>query len=308
MFVKLILSYFAYALLWTLGWLPLPVLYLISDLLYPLIHYVIGYRKKVVRTNLANAFPEKSEAERKEIERKFYRHFCDLFVEVIKLIHISPKQIQKRMEVKNNKRFEEIIKEKPHGLVATGHYTNWEWAAVMPFYFPYLIVGIYKPLKDRVIEKLLNNTRTRFGAYAVPMHQTYRAILKYREENISEFTFFVTDQAPVRTEAEYFTRFLNQETSIYLGIEKLARKFGYPVYFLKMTKIRRGHYVLEITDCCPDPLNEKPYAITEKHVKMLEEIIREKPEYWLWSHRRWKYGPEDIKKQHVVVSPTLRQQ
>ena len=305
--MKLILSYFAYALLWTLAWLPLPLLYLLSDLLNPLIHYIIGYRKKVVRTNLANAFPEKSEVERKKIERKFYRHFCDLFVEVIKLIHISPKQIQKRVKVKNNKRFEELIKAKPHGLVVAGHYNNWEWGAVMPFYFSYLIVGIYKPMHDMVIDKLLNKTRKRFGSEAVPMHQTYRTMLKYQKENISELTFFVSDQAPIRTEAEYFTRFLNQETSIYLGIEKLARKFGYPVYFLKMTKTRRGHYVLEITDCCPDPLHEEPYAITEKHVKMLEEIIREKPEYWLWSHRRWKYGLTDIKRQHIVVSPSLSQ-
>lgn len=300
--MKALFSYIAYGFLWILAWLPLTVLYVLSDLLYPLVYYVIRYRRDVVRRNLNNAFPEKDKAEKKIIERKFYHYFCDLIVEIVKMIHLTPEQLLKRVKVINYERFEELKKKKIHGIIAAGHYANWEWTCIFPSITSYNTMGVYKPLHDRVIDKLLYKARKKDVGKLVTMEQTYRAIMRYHSEDIPTLSLFIADQTPARDKAEYFTLFLNQETAVFLGIEKIARKFNEPVFFFKMTKVRRGHYVLDIIDCCTDPEAEEPYSITEKHVRLLEDIIREKPEYWLWTHRRWKYTSADIKNHKVIVT------
>jgi len=307
--MKVLFSYLVYGFLWAVAWLPTPVHYFFSDFLYLMVYRVIGYRKSVVRKNLINAFPEKSEKERKEIERKFYRHLCDLIVEEVRMIHISTRELQRRVEFSDYdyQRFEELNRKKIHCIIASAHYGNWEWANSFTAATSYYVMAVYKPLHDKVIEKLLSKARTRWLDEVVPMSNVYRKILSYHRQELPVMSYFITDQSPLPFETEYFTRFLNQETAVFMGIEKVARKFGDPVFFLVMKKIKRGYYKLEFHDCCLDPRNEEPYTITEKHVRMLEKFILEKPEYWLWSHRRWKYGIKDVKKKKVTVSPLLKE-
>ncbi len=306
--MKHLFSYLACGILWCIAWLPTRVLYFVSDILYLLIYRLAGYRKAVVRKNLKNAFPGKSEKERKEIEKKFYRHLCDLIVEEIRMIHIPTRELLKRVTFseRDYQRFEEMRKKNIHCIIASGHYGNWEWANAFTAVTSYNVMAIYKPLHDKVIEKLLSKSRTRWLDEVVPMYNTYRAVLRYHQQNLPVLSYFITDQSPLPFETEYFTSFLNQETAVFTGIEKIARKFGDPVFFLIMKKVKRGHYRLEFHDCCPDPRSEEPYAITEKHVRMLEAFIVEQPEYWLWSHRRWKYELSDVRKNNVVISDSLQ--
>ena len=301
-------SYLAYGFIWTLAWLPTGVFYVFSDVLFVVLYHLIHYRRSVVRENLKNAFPGKDKAERKMIERKFYRHLCDLFMEEIRMIHMPTRELLKRVTFSSEdfERFEKMQKEKISCLIASGHYGNWEWANAFTAVTSYYVIAIYKPLHDKVIEKLLTKARTRWLDEVIPMRLTYRAILKYHRQHLPTLSYFITDQSPLLFETEYFTRFLNQETAVFTGIEKIARKFGDPVFFLVMKKVKRGHYRLEYHDCCLDPTHEEPYAITEKHVRMLEKFIEEAPEYWLWSHRRWKYKPSDVKGRHVVMSSLLQ--
>jgi KDO2-lipid IV(A) lauroyltransferase len=300
--MKKLLSYLTVAFLWTLAWVPTPLLYLLSDVLYLIIFHVTGYRKRVVRQNLANAYPEQSDAWRREIMRRFYRHLCDLIVEEIRMIHIPTRELLRRVEIRERdlERFEELKRQGVQAIVGAGHYGNWEWANAFVAQTSYYVMAIYKPLKDWVVEKLISRARLRWLDEVVPLHHVYRAILKYHREKIPTMQYFITDQTPLPFETEYVTRFLNQETAVYMGIEKVARKFNDPVFFLVMKKIKRGHYRLEIHDCCPDPAATEPYEITEKHVKMLEGFINEAPEYWLWSHRRWKYADKVREKKNVV--------
>ncbi len=300
--MKKILSYLTYAFLWSIAWIPTSLLYGLSDFIYLVMYRLVGYRKKVVEENLRNAFPDETETRRKEIMQKFYRHLCDLIVEEIRMIHIPTKELIRRVEIREGdlERFDEMQKKGIHTVIGAGHYGNWEWANAFVAQTSYNVMAIYKPLKDKVVERLLSKARLRWLDAVVPLHHVYRAILRYHQENIPTMYYFITDQTPLPFETEYVTRFLNQETAVYLGIEKVAKKFGDPAFFLVMKKKKRGYYRLEIHDCCPDPGAEKPYAITEKHVRMLEMFIREAPEYWLWSHRRWKYSRQVREKKNVV--------
>ncbi len=306
--MKKLPSYLLYGMVWTLAWLPTPLLYLFSDLLFAVLYFLTGYRKRVVEENLRRAFPGKDRTWRRAVMRRFYRHLCDIIVEEIRMIHMPTRELLRRVEVRRSdlERFEKMRREGKHALVGAGHYGNWEWANAFVAQTSYYVMAIYKPLKDKVIEKLITRARLRWLDEVVPLHRVYRAILSYHRRGIPTLSYFITDQTPLPFESEYVTLFLNQETAVYLGLEKLARKFGDPVYFLMMKKVRRGHYRLEIHEVSPDPQKEPPYAITEKHVQMLEELIREAPEYWLWSHRRWKYAGEIRKRRNVVFSERLK--
>ncbi len=301
-------SYLLYGLLWTLALLPTPLLYLFSDLLYGILYHLTGYRKKVVAENLRRAYPGRDEQWRRRIMQRFYRHLCDLIVEEIRMIHMPTRELLQRVEVRpaDLERFEKMKEEGLHILVGAGHYGNWEWANAFVAQTSYHVMAIYKPLRDKVVERLLSRARLRWLDEVVPLHRVYRAILSYHRQELPTLSYFITDQTPLPYESEYMTLFLRQPTAVYLGIEKLARKFGDPVFFLMMKKKRRGHYLLELHECCLHPREEAPYSITEKHVRMLEQLIDEAPEYWLWSHRRWKYTEQVLQRKNVVLSPRLR--
>ncbi|MCJ8211143.1 lysophospholipid acyltransferase family protein [Mucilaginibacter sp. RS28] len=277
--------------LYLLSLLPFWLLYLIADFIYLVLYYLIGYRRKVVQENLANSFPDKSAAERSRIEKEYYHYLSELIVETVKLFTISAREIERRMEIKNPELLKDYFKQGRSIIGAVGHYGNWELGALsLGLVTDKRRIIIYKPLHDDVSERLFLKMRSRFGATLVAMRHTLRKMTEFRRE--LSFSVFVSDQTPVRHEAHYFTPFLNQPTAVFLGIEKIAKLFDSVVIFCDIRRVKRGKY-----QCTFVPLVEKPketaeYEITELHVKYLENVIRQEPAYWLWSHKRWKFKPE----------------
>ncbi len=274
--------------------LPLPVLYFLSAVLAPVLQHLVRYRKKTVEENLRNAFPEKPEAERARIERKYYRHLCDLFVEIAKSLHWSREKVMKRIVLRNESLLQDLSREGKPVLVAFGHYGNWEWMNAYNRLEEIPILPIYKDLSNKAFDDLFLRLRKKLGSHPVPMKQTYRAVSQFAAEGKHGIFCFLTDQCPVREELEYWTAFLNQDTPVFLGIERLARRFDLPVVFMAIRKRKRGRYEVEWTLITDQPRATRPFEITEAHLHKLEDLIRERPEYWMWSHRRWKFNREDM--------------
>jgi KDO2-lipid IV(A) lauroyltransferase len=281
--------YIFYGINWVITLLPMRILYFLSDFLYLILYYVLKYRRKVVAENLKNSFPEKSPEELKKIGKKFYRHLADMMVEILKLTHMSKAQSLRRMPITNADLLERLYTEGRDVAAVIGHYNNWEWLKSLIFHSRFQTVSIYKPLQDKRFDNFLLNLRNREGMILTPMSMIVREILEARKAGRRSIYSFVTDQTPPKGDIKYWTKFMNQDTPVYLGVEKIASKYDMAVVFFNVQKIRRGYYqytaelLFEHTSGLPE------HVITEKHVRRLEEIICEKPEYWIWSHRRWKH-------------------
>ena len=281
--------YIFYAFNWIITFLPLRILYIFSDLLYFVLYYIVSYRRKVVAENLKNSFPEKSDAEREVIGKKFYRHLADLMVETFKLTHMSQKSQNKRFTYTNLEIIDKLREEKRDVIAVLGHYNNWEWPTLLPYYLKYKTVIIYKPLQNKYFNNFINNQRSKFGIVLTPTSNVLREIIKYRGNNINTVSIFISDQIPAKGDIKYWTTFLNQDTAVFTGAGKIASKYDMAVVFFHIQKIKRGHYNLDIELLHDHTAGLSENEITETHVRRLEEIIREEPEYWIWSHRRWKH-------------------
>ncbi|MGI4728034.1 MAG: lysophospholipid acyltransferase family protein [Janthinobacterium lividum] len=279
--------------LYLLSLLPFWVLYLFSDAVFIILFYVCKYRRNVVQQNLCNAFPEKSDAERAKIERKFFGFLADLFAEAIKSISISKHQLKKHFTLNNPELLDVYFNQQKSVLGALGHYGNWEMAAqILGFSTQKKKLFIYKPLKNEVLDQFIRKIRSRFGSMPVTMKSTLRTLVSLKNE--PKLTVFVCDQTPVREETQYFTNFLNQPTAVFLGIEKMAVMTNDPVIFCDIRVVKRGYYSCTFVPLISEPKLSNEHEITDLHVQYLEKVIREEPAYWLWSHRRWKFKPEDI--------------
>jgi Kdo2-lipid IVA lauroyltransferase/acyltransferase len=287
--MQAIVYYLFYGINWVVTLLPLRVLYIFSDFLYIILYYFPSYRRKVVGTNLRNAFPEKTTEELKSIEKKFYRHLADLFIETFKLTHMSKAQLMRRCTISNPEILWKLLEEKRDTIAVLGHYCNWEWLIIVPEYTKYKFSSIYKPLQNKYFDRFINKVRSKYGAILVPMSFILREIINDRKNNINTLSAFISDQTPVKTEIRYWTTFLNQETPVYMGTEKIASRYDMAVVFFNLQKVKRGYYNLTIELLFDHTAGLPEHAITETHVRRLDEIIREKPEYWIWSHRRWKH-------------------
>ena len=267
--------------------LPFPVLYLFSDLLFPIIYYVAAYRKKVVFGNLRASFPEKTEKERRKIARKFYRHFTDLIFEILKMRTMSPRSLRKRIRYSNPELLQDLY-DRGKGLIGMlAHYNNWEWTVAISD-SPQHATAIYKPLHNKYFDRFMKKARERHGVELLTTRETPRRVLKdHMEGNLVGYGF-ISDQSPVWEETQYWARFMNQLTPVFMGAEKLAVRYGLPVIYYAMRKIRRGHYLIDLIPLSMDPSGTTEHEITDAFHRTLEGIIRENPEYWLWTHRRWK--------------------
>lgn len=279
--------------LYLLSLLPFFVLYLIADVIFLLLYYVIKYRRTTVQRNLRNSFPEKTSLELAKIEKQYYAYLADLIVEAIKSISISEKTLKKRFQILNPECLAHYFGQGKSILGVLGHYGNWELAAlIMGTVTPHKKLVIYKPLNNKYFDTFFSKVRGRFGVELIPMKSTMRTLVALR--NIPKFTVFVSDQTPVRHETQYFTQFLNQPTAVFLGIEKMAKLTGDPVVFCDIRVVKRGHYTCTFVPLVEESKQTTEHEITDIHVQYLEKVIKEKPQYWLWSHKRWKFKPEDI--------------
>ncbi|MXV15948.1 lysophospholipid acyltransferase family protein [Hufsiella ginkgonis] len=288
------LTRIAIGLLFLLSLLPFGVLYVVSDFIFLVLYHVVKYRRPVVRMNLRNAFPEKTEAECAEIEEAYYRYLSDLIVECVKMITIPYKEAAKHFVFLNPEVLHKYFADGKSVILAAGHYGNWEMAATIGSLTDKKALVIYKPLASGIYEDFTRKVRSRFGAVMVPMKLTLRKIAEFRRE--PSISVFLSDQTPVKHETQFFTSFLNQPTAVFLGIEKIAKTTNYPVVFCDVRVVKRGYYSCNFVPLVENPAEMKEHEITEAHVRCLERLIIREPRYWLWSHRRWKFRPEDYKR------------
>lgn len=269
--------------------LPFPLLYLLSDLLFVILYYIIGYRRKVVIQNLKNAFPEMPEKEIVDLQKRFYIYLCDLTLETFKTLTISEKKMVKHcsMDEGSLQLIKQYYDDKKSIILVLGHLGNWEWGGnAFSLQCKQQLYVIYHALHNTYFNTLIIKMRTRFGTKLIEMKNTFKDMLSLKE-NISA-TAFIADQTPSPSNA-YWTTFLNQQTPVFWGTERISKKLNYPIVYINVKRVKRGYYNVSAELLCNDPLELKEGEITEMHTKKLEENILKQPETWLWSHRRWKH-------------------
>ncbi len=278
------------AFAWIVSRLPFPLLYSFSALVRIFLQYIIKYRRPIILKNLHNSFPEKSQAEIKTIVGNYYRNLADITLEVIKLESIRPEDLKDRFKFKGFEHLNEAFDNGRSVILAIGHCGNWEWmGAALGLLSPVRGFGVVKPLADKNFHKYLESLRHRFNQDGtIPFQHTYRALIRNRKEMIT-INGIAADQTPTRAEINYWSRFLNQDTPFYMGVEKLARSLDFSVVFMDIYRTGRGKYLGDIQLITHDPKNTSDQEITEAYIRMLETSIRRRPDNWLWSHRRWKF-------------------
>ena len=276
-----------YLILVPISLLPYRLLYLISDVIFLIIYRIIGYRKKIVLENLKNSFPDKNQKEITIIMSAFYRHLCDLIVESIKGFTISRDQLKKRLIIKNPELSNAFAEKGKSIIFVGGHYNNWEICAQgFCMYSKHKCIGIYKPLKNTFLNNKLYTSRSKYGLNLVSMKQTKKS---FTDEIEPKAIVFGSDQNPSNPNRAHWVRFLNQDTAVLFGLEKYSKEYNWPVIFVSIRKIKRGFYEAEYSLITDQPKEQPHGKITEDFTKRLENDIINKPQYWLWSHKRWKH-------------------
>lgn len=284
-----------YSLLFAVAYLhallPFKVLYILSDILYVVIYYLVRYRRKLVRKNLKNTFPEKPEKSIVKIEKKFYRHLCDYFVETIKTLRLTDEEVQKRMKFENPEIINRLTAHGKSCILSLGHYGNWEWVPAIVMHFtPGVDQGfIYKKLHSAAFDRLFLKIRTRFSSIPIEMRSAFRQMIRFQNEGKIMVVGFLTDQRPSRRQEHYWTTFLNQQTPVQTGMEKIARHLGASIVYLDIEKVKRGYYTGKFFVITLDASEETEYTIMERYIRKLEETTMREPAYYLWSHNRWKF-------------------
>lgn len=272
--------------------LPLGVLYVLADLCFPLLYYVARYRRKVVTENLNNAFPELSPRERHKIRRRFYRWFCDYVVETLKLLSISRQEMMRRMVIEGVDEMERSLETKPFVFIFLGHYCNWEWVSSIPLWYQKEDshgAQLYRPLKNKAFDRLFLEMRSRFGSENISKYEALRHILQLRRDGKKTCIGFISDQTPGWNSIHDWVDFLHQDTPVFTGTERIAKKVDAAIFFADIRRVRRGYYHLVLRRMTDEPKDFPDYALTEQYMRELEQIIRRQPHLWLWSHRRWKH-------------------
>ncbi len=291
-----LLYWLVYGGMWLVSALPFRLLYLLSDFNYLLIYHLVKYRRKVVRENLAKSFPEKSDAERGQIERCFYHYLSDYMLEDLKLLHMSADDLRRRMTYKNTEQYLELTEKYGGIIVMIPHYANYEWligmgAVMKPGDVP---AQVYKPLKDKYLDELFKRIRSRFGGYNIPKHSTAREIIRLKRAGKKMVVGLITDQWP--SGDRYWTTFLGRETAFLNGAERIAKMMNFPVFYCELTKNHRGYCEAEFTLMTETPKETAEGEITEMFARRLEQTLRREPAYWLWSHKRWKLTSEECRR------------
>ena len=276
-----------------LALLPFGILFIISDFFFFILFYLIRYRRKLVKMNLKNAFPDKNAAEIKRIEKSFYKHFCDYFFETIKLLNISDSEIKNHITFTNTEFLQSILDSKKQPVVLMlGHYGNWEWipSLALNIYLDENIVfgQIYRPLNNKIFDRFFLHLRKRFRTVNLTKHNVFRDIVNIRKENKNWILGFMSDQKPSGNQIPHRMQFLNQETSVLTGTERIARHTGAAVFYLDITHTKRGYYEVDIQIIFVNAAETSDFEITEKYIHCLQQTIIKNPACYLWTHNRWK--------------------
>jgi len=282
-----IFSFIGIIFIYLISLLPHWILYGISDIVFFLIYHVFNYRKRVVFENIQNSFPNKTPDEVEQIARKFYRNLTDVMIETVKEFTISDKAIKKRYKFVNVEEFQKHYDNGKSVMMLMGHYTNWEYGVTAPLWVPQECWAVYGKMENPVMDKYIVRTREKFGMTLYPMEETYNVMLNHTQGD--KLYMFMADQSPHHAKIKYWIQFLNQETPVHIGAEKLSKMLDLAVVFIDIQRIKRGYYEITAQTLFDNPKETAEHEITDKYFEILEKIIKKKPENWLWSHKRWKY-------------------
>lgn len=274
--------------------LPLGALYMVSNFAYFILYRVVGYRRKVVSDNLKLAFPEKSDKERAAIEKEFYHHLCDVFIEALKLLHISDRQLNNHIEVVNAELVDDAYRRNHSVVLFLGHYGNWEWVSDIVRYFktPIKTGQVYHPLSNKVMDQVMLRIRSHFKSENIPMARTVRHLLQIEKEGGHFIVGFIADQRPAEKILKHWTTFFGIETPYIIGAETIGQHVDAEYLYIDIEKERRGHYKLTFKPIEPPADDKEDFPYTREYLRMLEGTIRRSPAYWLWSHKRWSRRKE----------------
>ncbi|MGO4822247.1 MULTISPECIES: lysophospholipid acyltransferase family protein [unclassified Flavobacterium] len=279
----------AYPFLWFVSILPFRIFYFLSDIIYFLVYYIIGYRKKVVRANLALALPHLNEQERLIIEKKSYQHLCDMFMEMIKTMTISSKEMNKRFVITNIELIKEYEKEGRSIMLLASHYASWEWLITMNQKISYQGVGVYKKIANKYFDKLIRDIRSKYNTKLVATRDTIPLIANNQKEGILSIYGLASDQSPKHDRIFHWDSFMGVEVPVHTGAEMLAKKYDLNVVFAKVRKLKRGYYEATLIPITTEPNTIPDFGITHTFIQEVEKQIHEAPEYYFWTHKRWKH-------------------
>lgn len=278
-----------YPILWFISILPFRLLYALSDFLYILLYYVFRYRKQTVIDNLRLVFPEKSDHEIKIITKKFFHHFCDMILESIKSMNISLESMKARYTFKNLDIIKEFEKQNKSIVLMCAHYGSWEWIFILQTYTTHRGYGIYKRLQNKYFDRLIKSIRARYNSYLITTKETFSVLEDAKKNGILSMNGFASDQSPKKHKAHHWNEFMGIKVPVHTGAEMLAKKLDMPVVFFAVERKKRGYYEATFQTLAEKPTDFKDYEITDKFLKLVEAQIHEAPEYYLWTHKRWKH-------------------
>ena len=287
--MQLLVYILVYPLLWFLSILPFRLLYVVSDGIYILLYRIIGYRKKVVTENLKLTFPDKAEKEIAAIRKKFYHHLCDMILEAVKSITISESEMKKRYVFTNVEEIHKLEKENKSVILFMGHYASWEWIFILQKHVNHKGYAVYKQLSNKYFDALVKRIRAKYDSHLITTKETFPILIRAKQNNQLTFNGFVFDQSPKADKALHWQDFMGVEVPVHVGAEILAKRLDMATLFLKVKKVKRGYYSATFMDIIKEPKTFENYEITDSALKRVEEQIHEAPEYYLWTHKRWKH-------------------
>jgi len=282
-----------YPLLWGLSKLPFKGIYVISDIAYTILYHGIGYRKKTVQKNLKLAFPEYTAVKLKTIEKQFYHHLCDLFLEMIKSISISEKQLRQRMVFTNPDVMRQFEDRDQNAIIIMGHYASYEWLTAFQLDLKNPSFGVYKRVKNPYFDRMVHRIRSRWNTTMLANKIVRREMQRYIDSGRIANYAFIADQSPRRARGQQWFSFLDMQLPFFTGVERIARDFNLPVVHLNVQKLKRGHYEGTFQILTETPQDMEEHGIISAFAKALEKQIREAPQYYLWTHERFKHLGKD---------------
>jgi KDO2-lipid IV(A) lauroyltransferase len=287
--MQLVVYLIAYPFLWLISILPFRLLYAFSDFVYVLVYHIIGYRKKVVHENLTLVFPDKTEKEKKIIMKKFYHHLCDMMLESIKSMTISEEKMKKHFTFSNIDLINDLEAKDRSVILMCSHYGSWEWIFIMQAYCTHQGYAVYKKIANPHFDKLFKRIRAKYNSYLITTKETIPTLIRAKRDGVKTINGFVSDQSPKMDRAFYWQNFMGIKVPVHTGAEVLAKKLDMAVVFFNVKRLKRGYYECTFKTLAEHPKEFENFQITDEFLKLAEADIYNAPQYYLWTHKRWKH-------------------
>ncbi|MEO8252990.1 MAG: lysophospholipid acyltransferase family protein [Flavobacterium sp.] len=282
----------AYPFLWFISILPFRLFYWVSDIMYFVVYYIIRYRKKTVQNNLKMALPHLNDKERLLLEKKFYQHFCDMFMEMAKTMTMSPEEMSKRFKITNIELMKEYEQQDKSIMLLASHYASWEWLLSLNLKLSYKGIAVYKKIANRYFDKLTKDIRSKYNTEMVSTDKTIPLMANNNRKGILSVYGLASDQSPKTNQIAHWESFMGMETPVHIGPELLSKKYNLNVLFAKVKKVKRGYYEMTLIPITNDAKSLPNYEIIHRYIQEVEKQIMEAPEYYFWTHKRWKHHLE----------------